>query len=802
VIGTSNNSVEFVIDSGKGGAGPEPTWNATGQTTTDGAATWFNLETAPTQSFSWTLGLAYAYSWKARSLTDFYSVNVTGTATPPVPPGLANALPPPTGSETGAISTASPAFIIIGPDAGAVNTVGGNYSADPQVDTIVIWRSTDGGGPTNMFELTEIPNIPSLAGTGKFTVTEANGSVVTVDWVFKDFLPQSPNGTFPGLNPLIPAPIDDSNDPPPSNFLPMVYNFQRIWGAENQSVGFSGGPDVVTGNPNEAFLPSDNIPFLAQVVSIVKNTQGLVTFLTDSIQLIAGGPQTASFFSVELCPNVGLLSFNMLDVHAGEIYFFSADNQFYALSPSLNLSRAGFPIGDQLANLPSSGVSDTIWNPATGYVAVHQSGVDNCMFIADGATGWYRLNPYQVPGVSQGPEPIWSPFAIITNGCKMVQSVQVSPGIKKLLVASPAIVNQTGKITSGIIAFGTATTYGVLAGATVANTGSTTINGNLGLDPGSSVTGTPTVTGSSNINNTAAIQAKADLATAYSLAAGLASTIIQATDLGGQTLTAGVYSSQSGSLSITSGDLTLDAGGDPNAVWVFQMSSTFTVANNRSVLLVNGASANNVFWQVKGLVTIGTGVTFNGIIAGLTSITIGHSSVINGGVWSQNGTVTLDTNTISSPTTLSSIGSITVPGSKVGFQLLFRDLTNYTDNGVQYDAWFTMGSIVLVHPGQLAVIKFLEMDFSGRQFSPSVSFLLNEIAGTFTEFTTNPTFDPPSIYGTTGVPGSYSPLRYYFSSTKSLARCRHMQIKVDYGKTPNPDELYNMTIFGRLLSEF
>jgi hypothetical protein len=113
-----------------------------------------------------------------------------------------------------------------------------------------------------------------------------------------------------------------------------------------------------------------------------------------------------------------------------------------------------------------------------------------------------------------------------------------------------------------------------------------------------------------------------------------------------------------------------------------------------------------------------------------------------------------------------------------------------------------MGSIVLVHPGELAVLKFLEMDFSGKQFQPMVSFLLNEIAGTFTEFTTNPTFDPPSIYGTTGVPESYSPLRYYFSSTKSLARCRHMQIKIDYGKTPNPDELMNLTIFGRLLSEF
>lgn len=570
----SNGDVEFVINSGVGG-GSAPSWNGIGQQTTDNNATWYNLEVAPTQSLAWTAGHVYAYSYKARSLTDFYSVNVAGSGSPPVPPGLNNPLPAPTGSQTNAISTASPVFTITGADTGAVNTIGGSYSSDTQVDTIVIWRDADGGGPANMFELTEIPNVPSLAGSGNFTVNTAAG-VVHTDWVFKDFLPDSPTSVYPGLNPLISAPINDSNDPPAANFLPMVYNFQRIWGAEGQSVNLSGGPDVTTGNPNEAFNPSDELPFLANVVSLVKNTQGLVTFLTDSIELIAGGPQTASFFSVELCPNVGLLSYNMLDVHAGEIYFFSADNQFYAISPSLNLSRVGFAIGDQLANQPSSGVSDATWNPATGYVTVHQTGVDNCIMIADGATGWYRLNPYQTPGGYQGPEPIWSPYANVTNGCKMVQSIQTAPGIKRLLVGS----------TTG------------------------------------------------------------------------------------------------------------------------------------------------------------------------------------------------------------------------GNQILYRDLTNFTDNGVQYDANFTMGSIVLVHPGQLAVLKFLEMDYSGHSFQPTVSFLLNEISGSFTPFTQAPQFDPPSIYGQTQIPGSYSPNRYYLSSTGSLARCRHMQIRVDFGRTSIGDELYNLTIFGRLMAEF
>src|SRR5208283_2688640 len=180
--------------------------------------------------------------------------------------------------------------------------------------------------------------------------------------------------------------------PPDPSFLPMAYNYERIWGAENENVNFSGGPDTQVGNPNEAFAPADYLPFLSPVVRLVKTPQSLVTFLKDSIEVIAGGPQTSSFFSVTWAPGIGLLSYNMLDQFAGEIYFFSADNQFRIMTPSLNISNAGFAIADQLANQPSSGISDTIWNSATGYVASHQNGIENSIFLGDGNTGWYRLN--------------------------------------------------------------------------------------------------------------------------------------------------------------------------------------------------------------------------------------------------------------------------------------------------------------------------------------------------------------------------------------------------------------------------
>jgi hypothetical protein len=269
-----------------------------------------------------------------------------------------------------------------------------------------------------------------------------------------------------------------------------------------------------------------------------------------------------------------LKSFNALDVLAGEIYFFSADNQFRIMTPSLNIANAGFALGDQFANIPSRGVSDTIWDASKVYVASHQNGIDNCIIVADGSTGWYRLNPRQA-GATQNTEPVWSVFSKITGGCKMVQSIETTPGNKKLLVG--------------------------------------------------------------------------------------------------------------------------------------------------------GNSCNK--------------------------------------------------------------------------PILFRDLTVFTDNLAQYDAFFVMGSIMLAHPGQLALLKFFEFDFSGVNYQPIISYLLNEISGSFTPFVRAPQFDPPSLYGTTTGPISYSPNRYYLLGNASLARCRHLQLKVDFGTTPNGDEMMNATIFGRVMIE-
>jgi hypothetical protein len=196
------------------------------------------------------------------------------------------------------------------------------------------------------------------------------------------------------------------------------------------------------------------------------------------------------------------------------------------------------------------------------------------------------------------------------------------------------------------VPLGTAEPFAVLAGSSVTNTGPTVVNGDLGLSPGTSVTGFPpgTVNGSQHVTDAVAAQAQTDLTTAYNDSAAQAPTATVSADLGGQRLAPGVYRSAS-SLGLT-GALTLDAQGNANAVFIFQAGSTLTTASASSVNLVNGAQACNVFWQVGSSATLGTASSFRGSILALTSITATTGATVDGRVLARNAAVTLDTNTI------------------------------------------------------------------------------------------------------------------------------------------------------------
>jgi type VI secretion system secreted protein VgrG len=202
---------------------------------------------------------------------------------------------------------------------------------------------------------------------------------------------------------------------------------------------------------------------------------------------------------------------------------------------------------------------------------------------------------------------------------------------------------------------GTAGSYGVLGGSTVTNTGDTVIMGGLGVSPGTAITGFSAIdggpgsfTGALNQGNAAAAQARADATTAYlGLAARSYTTDLTGLDLGGLTLTPGVYFFSS-SAQLT-GTLTLNTLGDSNALFVFQIGSTLTTASNSLINIINldpGAACglnSGLFWQVGSSATIGTNSTFAGNILALTSITLNTGSSIDyGRAIALNGAVTLD----------------------------------------------------------------------------------------------------------------------------------------------------------------
>jgi hypothetical protein len=209
------------------------------------------------------------------------------------------------------------------------------------------------------------------------------------------------------------------------------------------------------------------------------------------------------------------------------------------------------------------------------------------------------------------------------------------------------IAQQT--IVQASVSLGAASDMAILAGSAVTNTGGTVITGDLGLCPGTSVGGFPPgiLNGVLRINDNIAIQSKLDITAAYNDAAGRTSTdmVTLSGNIGGLTLTPGLYKSTS-SLAISSGDLTFDAQGNANAVFIIQIASTLTTTSGRRVILSGGAQAKNIFWQVGSSATFGTTSVFKGIVIAMQSISFNTGAKLDGQALARNGAVTMSGNTI------------------------------------------------------------------------------------------------------------------------------------------------------------
>lgn len=278
-------------------------------------------------------------------------------------------------------------------------------------------------------------------------------------------------------------------------------------------------------------------------------------------------------------------------------------------------------------------------------------------------------------------------------------------------VAGPA----NARVATPPVPLGAAANFAVLAASTVTNTGPTTVNGDLGLSPGTSVTGFPPghVNGTEHVADTVALQAKNDLATAYNDAAARPATATVPVELGGTTKTPGVYDSPAGTFGIT-GTLTLDAQGDPNAVFIFKAASTLITASASSVNLVNGAQACNVFWLVGSSATLGTNSTLRGTIMAQASITVTTGVIVDGRTLARSAAVTLDTDTITRPgcgksatrttTALTSSANPTPVGQPVSF---IATVKATTDTAIP-------AGLVVFTDGRTVILGAVALDSTGH----------------------------------------------------------------------------------------
>jgi hypothetical protein len=386
----TNNNIQKATTGGSSGLAA-PVFNTIlGQTTTDNTVTWT---------------LEYIGAISATNGGWRYAVALVNTLDNTV--SNCSSLTIPTGNFTGAQGVYLP------PGAGLPTAVSGTVSVDTQADYVAIFRTTDG------------QSLP-------FLIPSASG-VLSATLPLDQYLQNGYTDTTPDvfLNNLVSGAIIGENTPPATGAINLAYHLGCIWYSIGNVVYWTSGPATPVGNGLNGTNPLNTDSMASLVKRLVPTATGMLVFTVSDVYLIQGSNTASSPIqpAVPILPGIGLLSYNALDLNGPLIGLFTTDNQFLILDPSNGTTFAGLPIGDQL--LLNNGNPGQSWNPANVYVAWHVQGMDQAWYLCDGVNGWYKLIPTPSP---EGPGYTWAPFAAITGGAGTVQSVEVTPGVHRLLI--------------------------------------------------------------------------------------------------------------------------------------------------------------------------------------------------------------------------------------------------------------------------------------------------------------------------------------------------------------------------------
>ncbi len=323
VILDSNGNLQRVKTGGTSSSGA-PSWSTTiGGTTTDGGITWECIGTG--NQLPVLFGWNYAYGYHSSGATNH-------------------------------ISTMSPQLTVTAPIVGTGVQISGVGSADTQVDRDDLYRTADGG---------------SLLLFNQSTTNVAN-----TGWTISDSTADS------GLNFLLLGPVAFANNPPPTGGTIIAYYQGRMWMVVGNLLYFSGGPDTVNGDGNQAWPPANVFAFSNPITSLNPTTQGLVVIDNKNLSVVLGGPQTLTFWVKPLLQNFGVLSPNAVTQEGDEIVAYTTQQQLFAFSPN-GKNELGFNVADLLA---------ATFPAASTYLAIHRSGQDQGLFICDGTANSQRFN--------------------------------------------------------------------------------------------------------------------------------------------------------------------------------------------------------------------------------------------------------------------------------------------------------------------------------------------------------------------------------------------------------------------------